>query len=110
MGKMASRGSVLVVAGVVVAAAVWASLSSAPSGEEAAGTIMQAERHQAKHRPAVKAASEVDEVTTERLSAEQLAEPGTDQGDTDRAKASEAAQALNTGNSDFQTCVYPNKC
>ena len=98
MSKQLSKGAVLVIAVVFTAAAVWAGLSSSPSGEEAEGTIMQAQRHQAESAPAVEAASEADEATAEGLSAEQLAEPDAGQGDADRAQASEAVKAVNTGN------------
>ncbi len=98
MSKQLSKGAVLVIAVAVAAAVVWAGLSSSPSGEEAAGTIMQAQRHQAESAPAGAVASEADEVATEGLSAEQLAEPEADQTDADRAQASEAAKALNSGN------------
>ncbi len=98
MSKQLSKGAMLVIAVAFTAAAVWAGLSSSPSGEEAAGTIMQAQRHQAESAPAVEAASEADAVATEGLSAEQFAELEADQTDADRAQASEAATAENTGN------------
>ena len=83
----------LVIAVVFTAAAVWAGLSSSPSGEEAAGTIMQAQRYQ-------------DEVTqpaeeppvAEGQSAEDLPEEGADDSTTDRAEAEEADKEANTGN------------
>lgn len=90
-------------AGVAVVAIVaFASFQGGKSGvDEAAGTIMQAQRQQAESTPA----SEDDEATTEVLSAEQLAEPDTGQTDADRAQADEAAKAKNTGNYPCNPCM-----
>jgi hypothetical protein len=92
------KGWWLAIGLVLVAGAAWFGNQPGPASDEAAGTIMQAQRQQAESTPAVEAASEADEATTEGLSAEQLAEPEADQTDADRAQASEAAKALNTGN------------
>ncbi|MFZ8887726.1 MAG: hypothetical protein ACO3IN_06890 [Steroidobacteraceae bacterium] len=92
------KGWWLAIGLVLVAGAAWFGNQPRPASDEAAGTIMQAQRHHAESTPAVEAASEADEATTEGLSAEQLAEPEADQTDADRAQASEAAKALNTGN------------
>jgi len=93
------KGWWLVIGLVVVAGAAWVGNQAGPASDEAAGTIMQAQRHQAESTPAVEAASEADEATAEGLSAEQLAEPDADQTDADRAQADAAANAVNTGNS-----------
>ena len=92
------KGWWLAIGLVVVAGAAWIGSQPGPASDEAAGTVMQAERHQAESTPAVEAASEADEATAEGLSAEQLAEPEADQTDADRAQASEAVKAVNTGN------------
>ena len=103
------KGWWLAIGVVLVAGAAWIGIPPGPAStegqdwnlvlDEAPGTIMQAERHQAESTPAVEAASEADEATAEGLSAEQLAEPDADQTDADRAQADAAANAVNTGNS-----------
>jgi len=98
------KGWWLAIGLVVVAGAAWIGSQPGPASDEAAGTVMQAERHQAESTPAVEAASEANEVSGEGPSAEHLAEADTNQTDADRAQANAAANAVNTGNNTIQVC------
>ena len=91
---LGGKGVWALVAVVVIAGAVWIGSSSDRAWEDAAGTLM----------PAQRAVTETVEPTdaTEAgetgLSAEELAEPAPGDVDADRAKADKAGEAANSGN------------
>ena len=92
MSKTVNKGTVLVIAGVVVAAALWVGLSPAPfvEKEEEVGTITPAVRYRAEVAPTAE-----EPAAAEGLSAEDLAAEGAGDSTADRSQAEEAAKTVN---------------
>ncbi len=92
---LGGKGVWAFVAVVVIAGAVWMGSRSDRAGEDAAGTLMPAQRAVTETVEPTDATEVAGQVGP---SAEELAEPAPGDVDADRAKSNKAGEAVNTGN------------